>query len=126
MIQYINLARIHCSIQEIIQKPYFGLNMIFQSAGVTLKIRSLKSNRLLTPPNNISMKVSENSPTSSEESVRKWLIYGLYRMVTLKIKSRSPKFNQLFPLSQKLVFNPTNGSEEGVPKRLIFLVFIGQ
>ena len=48
MINTLSLARIRCSNQEISYKLYFGQNMTFQSAGVTLKIesRSPKSNVL--------------------------------------------------------------------------------
>ena len=42
MIQYIRLDRIACSsFRVIIQKPNFDQHMIFQSAGVTLELRSM-------------------------------------------------------------------------------------
>ena len=43
-----------------------------------------------------------NLTSGSEGSVRKWLIfYSLYSMVTLKIRPRLLKSNQLFHLSHK-------------------------
>ena len=51
MIQYIKLSQnLLLNLRDIIQKPYFGQNMTFQSAGVTLKMkpRSSKFNQLLT------------------------------------------------------------------------------
>ena len=78
----------------MVQKPYFDQNLKFQNAGVTLKIQcSLQY---------IYAKLVKIEPP---DSVWKWLINSLCRVVTLKIRSRSPKSNQLFPPFQPLVQN---------------------
>ena len=51
MIQYIKFSKNALfNSRDILQKPYFGQNLTFQSADVSLKIRSgsPKSNQLLT------------------------------------------------------------------------------
>ena len=67
------IAGIHCSIGEIIQKKLFGQNLTFQSAGVSLKIRSRspKCNKLLT----LSQQNIYASLVKIEDSVWKWLVY---------------------------------------------------
>ena len=45
--------------------------------------------------------IGQNPPTGSEVRERERLnFYSLYRVVTLKIRSRSPKSDQLFSASQ--------------------------
>ena len=44
-------------------------------------------------------KFSQNPPSDSEVRVRQRLFFSLYTMVTLRIRSKSPKSNKLFLVS---------------------------
>ena len=94
--------------RDIIQTPYFGQNLTFQSAPVTLKIRSRspKSNQ----PFPSSQQCIYASLVKIHRLVQK-ITHGNHILdicksaaVTLKIRLRSPKFNQLFPYSQQCIY----------------------
>ena len=84
-------------------KSYFGRNLTCQSAGVTLKIGQGHQNLINSypPPSSVSMQVL----SKFTNWFRRWYtkmadFYSLYSMLTLKSRSRSPKSNQLFIVSQ--------------------------
>ena len=95
------------SSKYIIQNPYFGQNLTFKSADVTLKIRSgsPKSNQLLTILQTMYLcKLSQPPPHPHWFKVlrRKTLFWAFQSAsVTLEMRSRSFKSNQLFPFSQQ-------------------------
>ena len=57
----------------------------------------------------------------SRDRVQTSFLYSLYSVVTLKIRSMSPKFNQDFKPSQQSGQNPSSGSRESAYK-----LFFGQ
>ena len=59
----------------------------------------------------------KNLPPGSEDRKWKCVIYSLYRMATLKIRSRSQKSDQLFLPLFKFDQNPSIGSEDNTQKR---------
>ena len=73
----------------------YGLNRM-----VTLKIKSRSQNLIIfsTLPTMNLFKSGQNPSASSEDNAHKRLIYTFFISctVTLKIRSRSPKSNQLF------------------------------
>ena len=93
--------------RDTIQKPYFGQNLTFQSAPVTLKIRSRspKSNGLFPS----SQQCIYASLVKTHQLVQK-ITHGNHILDTskhrcdLEIRSRSPKFNQLFPSSKQCIY----------------------
>ena len=87
--------------------PYFGQNMTFQSAGVTLKIRSrsLKPNQQSFLLTMYLCEFDQNTSTDSVDNAQK-PHFGTFQNATvaLKNKSRSPNSNVLFSFSQQFKF----------------------
>ena len=102
MIQYIYFGLTPSfGSRDGVQKQNFGLNWTFQSAVVTLKIRSRSPKNLINPlPTMYLFKFGQNQQTGSGDRVRKRLcftVFILYRLVTLTIRSRLPNLINSFP-----------------------------
>ena len=77
------------------KKPFFGQILIFQSTGVTLKIRSSSSNLINSTPSKPYIYMC-NSTTGSVNSGNAWFIQSLLKKVNM-----SPKSSQLFSPSKQ-------------------------
>ena len=95
------------SSRDIIQKPYFGQNLTFQSAPVTLKIRSR------SPKSNQPFLSSQQCFYASLVKIHRLVQKITHRNHMLDVskcycdlenRSRSPKFNQLFLSYQQCIY----------------------
>ena len=90
-------------LRDRVQTNFFWSKFDIQSAGVNLKkrSRSQKSNHFFPCPNGVSMQVwSKSTNWFRRQSADKAHFYSLYSVVTLKIRSRSPKSKQIFKPSK--------------------------
>ena len=97
-----SLVKFQPLVQEIVCTQAFFLSKFeFQSAGVTLKMRSWspKSNHFIPHPNNVAVLVWSNSIYWFMRQCTQSSFSNLYNVMTLKMRSRSPKSNHFFPLS---------------------------
>ena len=72
-----------------IQKPFFGKTVIFQSVGVTLKIRSkpLESNQLFQPSNNFSVQMFKICPPKTDQDYIRIIqpLKGMFTSVNITV-----------------------------------------